>query len=236
MRKIVFILALLFTLHCNAQNNSQKRYVMEEIMKMPEFNADYEFLDRDSMFFGKDPENQKREHKKRIVGNDTLDCSATKTRYEEYDRNRKLRRYFYQLNSEEMLGYDYSINQLIGVFKHFYKTGGIKTKGIYCRLGFAMGLWYHYDLDGNLIRTENFEEGFEFMAEDIFSYCLSNKIPLQWRKSGAGIEVRRGYTPENKPVWGITYPDYTKMKEVELLIDGKTGEIIRTIERDFPTD
>ena len=228
MRNLVYATLLLLTLNCNAQ----KEDIMENLMKMPEFNEKYEFFDRDAFFFGKD---QGREHKKKIVNKDTMDCYASSTIYEEYDKNKKLRVSFYK--KDRILGYDYSTNPIIGIYKEFYQTGGIKMKGVYCWLGFKMGLWYHYDLDGNLIQIEDYEKGFECTTENIFAYCADNNISLE-RITDYNIidfktkqtKIRKITDAINKTFWYITYWDFKKSKRFIIQMDAKTGKVIQIVE------
>ena len=245
MKKTIFIFTVLLSLYCNAQNsnkknNNQKQYIMEKLMKMPEFNADHEIFDRENYFLNRDSVHtnprSRNERRTRVVGNDTLNISASTNIYREIDKNGRVRRGFLLESDGRVIGEEVSTNPLIRLLREFYPTGGIKTKGLINNFGFRMGLWYHFDLDGNLIRTENYDEGFEFTMEDIFSYCLDNNIPLERAEPGRsmGTEITRGKIDNRPAVWFITYPDYTKGKMITIQIDGKTGEIIRVIERNFP--
>lgn len=240
-KKIVFIFTLLLNLNCNAQNcnnNIQKEYNMEKIMKIPEINADYEVFDREAFFFGKDQHNQKREHKQRVVNNDTVNCYATMRSYEEYGKNGSVRKRFFRGHEGDTYGHEYTTNPLIGIYKEFYPNEGIKEKGIYCWFGFKMGLWYYYDEVGNLIKVENTDEEFEFTAEDIFAYCLENNIPLEMKEGDFRTKIRKYNSVESKslglgfdkPFWFIKYPVFTEWKTIIIHIDAKTGKIVRTFE------
>ena len=230
-----FIFLMLLALYCNAQNcnqknNIQKEYSMEEIMKIPEINADYEFFDNDTFFFAK---GSLREHKKRIVDNDTVDCYATDNRYQEYDKYKRMRRTLSRPYHGEVTEGDYSINPLIGIYKEFYKNGGIRVKGVTSWLGFAIGLMYYYDEEGNLIRTENHDEGFDFTIREIFSYCINNNISLERQKhKGWETQILKS-TSANKSFWYIKYSDFTKGVGITIEIDAKTGEVTRIIEAPF---
>ena len=225
MKKIVFTFTLLLTLNCNAQ----KKDIMENLMKMPEFNEKYEFFDKKTFFLQKEQNNQRSEYKKKIIGNDTFHCHKYNAQYEEIDQKGRLRMHFFGT-----AGYDYSTNPIIGVYKEFYENGGIKMKGILCCFGFKMGLWYRYDLDGKLIEVENYDEGFDFTAKDIFSYCLNNNISLEKGNEIGGMRTRitRYRDVENRTFWVISYPDNTKGTKVSIQIDGKTGEVISISEKE----
>ena len=211
---------------------------IEEITKIPKINADYEVFDRKTYFLNKDSVRNGlipgSNYRKRIVNNDTLYGVSTTYNYEEYDKNRILRNHISE-GKKDIFGTDNSENLLIGVYKKFYRAGGIQTKGVYCWFGFNIGLWYHYDENGNLIRTDNHDKGFDFTVEDIFAYCLDQNISLERKEEGMRTRISKGII-ENRPLWNIEYPDYTKGKMIHIAIDGKTGEVIEVIERNWPTE
>ena len=227
MRTVAFIFTLLLSLHCNAQNsnskdNIQKDSIMKEIMKLPKFDKEYEVFDREK-YSPKEKESERRK-------------SGFSDNYKEYDEHKRLRKYIYVPHDNGDIGeYDYSENPVMSMTKGFYKeNNGIKVKGIHCWFGFRIGLWYYYDLEGNLIRTENCDEGFDFTAEDIFKYCIDNNISLERKDEGERTEIRRGVLENGRLVWNIEYPDYKKRKTIHIAMDGKTGKVIEVIERNFP--
>ena len=229
MKKILFIFALLLTLNINAQNsNINKEEIMKTIMKIPEINAEYEVFD-EKTWFSKKP---RGEVKTRVVGKDTLRGFATTRSYEENDEKGQRRKYFSK-GSSRISESDYTTNPIIGIHKKFYLNGGLELKGLSCCFGFAMGLWYYYDEQGNLIRTKNYDEGFEFTAEDIFAYCLDNNISLEKKEEALRTRIRKYTDAKNKSSWFIHYNDYTKRKEIVIRLDGKTGEVIEVTEYDF---
>lgn len=225
MKTTIFLFPLfLLPLHTNAQTN-------DIMKKIPVINADYEFLKRDSIFFGKG----KKENRIRIVDNDTINVLTTETSYREYDKNRKLREI--RDSKTHMSEWDYSENQLFKVYRRFYPTGEIQFKGVSSIYGFRVGKWYYYDEKGNLIEVVDHDKGFDFTMEDIFAFCLANNISLEERGLFAPATGIRKYTDaENRTFWFITYRDYTKGKTIMLQIDAKTGAVVKTSESNLPTE
>jgi len=132
-------------------------------------------------------------------------------------------------------GYDYSTNSIIGIYKEFYSNNVLKTKGLYCWFGFKIGKWYSYNEKGELISYEDFDQGFNFTYEMVFSYCNKNNISLEKKGSGNTTTITK-YISEDKNVllWGISYYDNNSNKIIEL--DGKNGDLVRTFELPLPID
>ncbi|WP_326981326.1 hypothetical protein VUJ46_13785 [Chryseobacterium sp. MYb264] len=120
----------------------------------------------------------------------------------------------------------------------FYKSGNIKEKGIGFIKGASIGVWYHFDEDGKLIKEENTDEAYAFTPEDIIKYCKKNNIELS-----KGYHEGDGYQTsvyknelDGKKVWLLSYiiSLNKQEKEVKLTLDGQTGKVIKREE--FPYD
>ncbi|MCV9931743.1 hypothetical protein OIU80_05560 [Flavobacterium sp. LS1R47] len=134
-------------------------------------------------------------------------------------------------------GYDYSENPIIGVYKEFYPNNNIKIKGIYCWFGFKIGKWYNYSDNGDLISTEDFDNGFIYSMDQVFSYCQENGISLEKKESGYTTTISKYKSvSDNKNYWVIRYPNYEKQVYINIQIDGLNGNIVKTVESPFPAD
>ncbi|WP_326981329.1 hypothetical protein VUJ46_13800 [Chryseobacterium sp. MYb264] len=122
--------------------------------------------------------------------------------------------------------------------KFFYENGNIKKKGISFNKGSSIGIWYHYNEEGNLTKQEDTDFGYLFKPEDIVEYCKKNNIELS-----KGYHERNGYQTriyknevDGKKVWLISYINSLNKqdKEIKLILDGQTGKEIKREE--FPYD
>ncbi len=122
--------------------------------------------------------------------------------------------------------------------KFFYENGNISKKGISFNKGSAIGIWYHFDEAGNLIKEENTDEGYIFTPEDLVKYCKKNNIELaKGYHEGDGYHTSVYKNDLNgKKVWKISHliSLNKQEKEVELILDGQTGKVIKREE--FPYD
>ncbi len=124
------------------------------------------------------------------------------------------------------------------LIKKYYRNKNIKDKGISFNEGSPIGIWYHFDETGKLIKEENTDEGYTFTPEDLVKYCKKNNIELS-----KGYHESEGYQTSvykselnGKKVWKISYLiSFNKQeKEVKLTLDGQTGKVIKREE--FPYD
>lgn len=135
-------------------------------------------------------------------------------------------------------GYDYSQNPLIGIFREYYLNNNIKTKGLYCWFGFNVGKWYHFSENGDLISIEDFDEGYEYSMDQIFSYCQKNGIPLGKKAiDGDGrhmTKIRKFKSSlDNNNYWSIQFPDYKNKVVIYLQIDAISGNIVKKTQEPF---
>lgn len=108
--------------------------------------------------------------------------------------------------------------------KFYYKNGYIKNKSLSFNMGSPVGILYHFDKSGKLIKEENTDEGYHFTPENIVEYCEKNNIvlPKGYHESGFYTRVRKDVL-NGKKVWVIEYliPDGDIQKVV---LDGQTGK------------
>ncbi|WP_326981325.1 hypothetical protein VUJ46_13780 [Chryseobacterium sp. MYb264] len=134
--------------------------------------------------------------------------------------------------------YFYPQNLYFNLGKNFHKNGIIKDKGISFNEGSAIGIWYHYNEEGSLIKEEDTDSGYLFKPRDIVKYCEKNNIKLS-----KGYHERDGYQTsvyknelDGKKVWLLSYiiSLNKQEKEVKITLDGQTGKVIKREE--FPYD
>ncbi|WP_426480611.1 hypothetical protein [Chryseobacterium sp. R2ACT005] len=123
-------------------------------------------------------------------------------------------------------GYKLSIyheNSLYKLDKSYYKNGYVKNKSLSFNMGSPIGILYHFDKSGKLIKEENTDEGYRFTPEKVVMYCEKNKIelPKGYHESGFYTRVRKDVL-NGKKVWVIEYliPNGDIQKVV---LDGQSG-------------
>jgi hypothetical protein len=218
------LLLISFSYSCNAQKKN--------IIKNPEISSKYEFFDK--KLFSSILSNQQRTTDSTIVY-----ISSNEYSYQEKDSFRNTLQYYSSGaggdgGDGEISGFDYSVNKIVGIYKEFYASGGIKTKGIYCWFGFKIGLWYYYDTEGNVTTIENCDKGFSFTTDDVFLYCMNNNISLEKIETGPRTTISKYTDSENKSYWYIHYPDTEKPIYINIQIDAITGHVINKTEHPFP--
>ncbi|WP_228414300.1 hypothetical protein [Chryseobacterium sp. CH21] len=108
--------------------------------------------------------------------------------------------------------------------KSYYKNGYIKNKSLSFNMGSSVGILYHFDKSGRLIKEENTDEGYNFKPENIITYCEKNKIDLPKGYHDSGYQTRvLKQDFEGKKVWRISH-QIAGDKIEEIILDGKTGK------------
>ena len=158
--------------------------------------------------------------------------------YEEYDSSHNLRRHFVRGvgGDGSIVGYDYTTNTLIGIYKEFYPDGKIKLKGVYCALRFKIGLWYQFDSSGNFVGTINYDDGYKFDYKGVFAFCNNHHISLEQKTSGYRTTINKFRSPGGKNCWFIQYPSEEPQVYINITLDGESGDILSTVESALPKD
>jgi antitoxin component YwqK of YwqJK toxin-antitoxin module len=189
-------------------------------MNHPQITSEREVLDT-SMFRPGQTDTVLRDGKrfKRIAG--------TKN-YIEDDEDGNLIRDLVRLDSKSNIpSYDYSENLVFGVYKEYSPGGILLVKGGYCWYGFNYGKWFYYNVSGDLDKTIDFDEGYVFTSDDILEFCLEHSISTERKIFGPKTIINKTRTDDGKPAWAIEYDDLGSLSLVDLLIDGRSGKIIR---------
>ena len=247
LRKTVFIpILLFFALAGNAQNDS----IVEYFRNIPQLNAEPEVLDWDS-FTGITREWEKESdcgNEWRIRQVDTINkgghkiiiaynCAGEKI-YKEYDANGMLIKCygFYPERNNivpyRVVGREW-LNPYIYIEKNFYSNNMIQDKKICTVFGFLIGKYYGYDENGNLKKTADTDNGYDFTAEDIVNYCIRNKIDVCTRYHNnfekTLTDIKKTEIIGEK-MWIIQYRfpveiDGYDYISIVLHLDGRTGQV-----------
>ena len=128
----------------------------------------------------------------------------------------------------------YSDSSYFKYNKLFYKSLGIKKKGVMFNDGSKYGIWYEFDEQGNLIETIDTDAGYDFTWEQVIHYCEENKIKLikGYKRSGFKTKIYKEESEEGNKIWVITY-QISGDQLIELTLDGKTGEELKRKEIGF---
>ncbi|EKB57642.1 hypothetical protein HMPREF9700_02167 [Bergeyella zoohelcum CCUG 30536] len=118
----------------------------------------------------------------------------------------------------------YLENSFYVLNKFYYSNGGVRAKGYYFNEGSPMGIWYHYDESGKLIKEEDTDIGYDFGPMEVLRYCKKNGISLPKGYQEYGFHTRvLKLEREGKKVWKIFYPIKSDLMK-EIVLDGKTGK------------
>ena len=72
------------------------------------------------------------------------------------------------------------------LFKQFYwRNGNIHLKGL--QWNFRKGIWYEFDMDGNLVGQTDYDAPYAFTWEDVLEFCY--KAPEGWRRLLIGLNL-----------------------------------------------
>ncbi|WP_312287567.1 hypothetical protein [Chryseobacterium gleum] len=107
--------------------------------------------------------------------------------------------------------------------KFYYKNGYIKNKSLSFNMGSPVGILYHFDKAGKLIKEENTDEGYSFTPEKVVKYCEKNKIelPKEYHESGFYTRIRKDVL-NGKKVWVIEYLNSDRDIQ-KVTLDGQSG-------------
>ncbi len=115
---------------------------------------------------------------------------------------------------------------ILRVSRSFHLNGNLKMKGMSYRSDEDLGIWREYDEQGNLIKEENYDEGYDYSFEDVVKFLRIRGVDL----FGKYTSIRR-----NDGVWEVSYVKgngYPKYFHV-FSIDGKTGEVLSSDKNEF---
>lgn len=137
---------------------------------------------------------------------------------------------FYIENLLQSKGYAkliYMKDSYVYTQKLYYQSGNIKLKGLTLVNGSEIETWYHYNEEGELIKEEMQDEGYDFSWKSVIAYCEKNEIELTkgYVKGGFQTTIYK-QDLEGKKTWQITHRiDTDKIEEIYL--DAKTGDLIK---------
>ncbi|EKB59900.1 hypothetical protein [Bergeyella zoohelcum] len=163
----------------------------------------------------------------------TVDNKFEKFDIDDFNKNVEYGFYIYQKNNILYRNYTQSIGYLQEIYpaesiyslnKFFHNNGFIRKKGYYFNNGSQIGIWYHFDESGKLIKEEDTDIGYDFGPMEVVKYCKENKIVLPKGYQPTGYQTRvLKQEFEGKKVWRISY-QIAGDKIQQILLDGKTGK------------
>ena len=106
--------------------------------------------------------------------------------------------------------------------------------------GFKKGIWYYFDEQGKLLKEEDNDLPFTFSFEELIKYLQKQNIPISLGHNQFGFHTSFYTEFENSlPMWRVRWlSDTTKTPNTieELIIDGKTGKLLKKNYRSFNVD
>lgn len=118
------------------------------------------------------------------------------------------------------------IDELFYYGEVYYPNGNMYSKGISSWLGFSINKGYKYNVEGELIETIDYDEGYNFNYEDVFKFCKKNKIDI---KNDIMNKLLKGTLQNGKKVWNIEYNNPITNKLDLYQLDGNTGDVIQKV-------
>lgn len=108
---------------------------------------------------------------------------------------------------------------ILEVFRSFHLNGKLKIKGLRYPNRFGKGIWREYDEEGNLIKEENYDEGYEYSFEDVVKFL---------RLRGADLHDERTSIRRFDGIWELAYVKDKDEKSYyySYSLDGKTGKVL----------
>jgi hypothetical protein len=133
--------------------------------------------------------------------------------------------------AEEYIEIIKPIDSYFNTFNRYYLNGKLKSTVQRFPNSFLAGTMKEYDQFGNLLNKTNYDKHFKFTWKDILKWMQENKITID----NDYLEIHRGSDSKGTS-WAITWEkdDESGLKGVN--IDGITGEVTRTFERDYPEE
>jgi hypothetical protein len=97
-------------------------------------------------------------------------------------------------------------------------------------LGFAKNKSYKYDEKGNITEIKDWDEGYKFTYDDVFTFLNNKEIKT------CKLCMTKIYKIVNKDkkTWVVEYLDYNIKKTVTYVLDANDGTIINKIENNLP--
>ena len=111
-------------------------------------------------------------------------------------------------------------------YKKYYSTGIIKEKGTFFGRT-SIGLWYSFDKQGKLIKTEDKDKKFgKFEHKDVLNFLIENNYVEEVEKDiyKSVFEITITFSVEDL-IWRIIARDPSFMVN-DYVLDGETGDII----------
>ena len=119
-------------------------------------------------------------------------------------------------------------NSLYNIYKEFYQSGKIKSKGQKFKDDFKIGIWYEFDENGKLIKETDLDKPFKITIEDIIEFLKKNEADL----FSNFTSVNRTYDEKTeKGTWDLIYRGKYKDKVgmFNIKIDDSSAEIIQVV-------
>lgn len=236
LRKILLIIIIAFFFSCNPNviifyNNKKTDEKMEK-------------LDLNKL---KNEKNSEKKGQKIKVWNDPE--NNTFSEYNLYDKKNNINTKIFKTNfdgyQKSVCYYDYYLGMpcIIGNLSYFDINGNLVRRGK-CYGGIILeedfnnksienaflreerslkiGIWKEYNIDGDLIREIDYEEGFDFNLKNVLDYI--NSVPNLSPNGSVGSKIDRNH---NDKEWIISYSVSEEKKfEMNARLDGKTGKVI----------
>jgi hypothetical protein len=119
-------------------------------------------------------------------------------------------------------------NSLYNIYKEFYQSGKVKSKGPKFKDDCKIGIWYDFDENGKLIKETDLDKTFKITVKDIIEFLKKNEADLFSNFTSVN---RSYYEATKKGTWNLIYRGRYKDKlgMFSIKIDDSTYEITRVL-------
>jgi hypothetical protein len=129
------------------------------------------------------------------------------------------------------------LDEFMAYGRTFFSNGNIQNKGIGSWLGFAIGKQYLFNREGDLLEMKDNDIGYQFDYHQVFDFCKEHDIQLTKNTRQQSLKIRKSLESDHVThTWIIENPLYD-LREYEIFVlDGNTGEVLRSFKTPFITD
>lgn len=129
------------------------------------------------------------------------------------------------------------LDEFMAYSRTFYSNGNIQNKGIGSWLGFNIGKQYLFNREGGLIEMKDNDIGYQFDYNQVFNFCKDHNIQLTKTTKQQSLKIRKSLESDHiTQTWIIENPLYEVRQYEIFVLDGNTGNVLRSFKTPFISD
>jgi len=152
---------------------------------------------------------------------------------DQYDsKNEKVKEIKIPFDKSLIIEVKEKIDEYFDYNETYFGNGNIRSKTISSSLGFEIDKKYYFDEKGKTTEITDTDKGYSFTYEDVFRFCIENKIPL--KTEGFPLKIMKTTLQDETKAWVIEYPNSEIQKIEVYILNATSGELINKDLRDWP--